>query len=107
LTTLNEPLFVAAAQALAMRTLQDGGKTDQDRLIYAFRRCVARPPTQQESEVLLKLLDKQRTRLSEGWLNAKELAGATPPPGATPSQLAAWTAVSRVLLNLDETITKE
>src|SRR5208283_2261217 len=67
LTTLNEPLFVEAAQALAMRTLKDGGKTDQDRITYAFRRCVARPPTQQESEVLLKLLDKQRTRLSEGW----------------------------------------
>jgi len=35
--------------------------------------------------VLLKLLDKQTTRLSEGWLNAKELAGAAPPPGATPT----------------------
>ncbi len=57
--------------------------------------------------MLLKLLEKQRTRLSEGWLNAKELAGAAPPSGATPTQLAAWTAVSRVLLNLDETITKE
>ena len=108
LTTLNEPLFVEAAQALAVRTLKDGGKTDQDRITYAFRRCVARPPTQQESELLLKLLEKQRLRLSEGWLNAKELAGAAPPPpGATPTQLAAWTAVSRVLLNLDETITKE
>ncbi len=107
LTTLNEPLFVEAAQALAMRTLKDGGTRDQDRIAYAFRLCVSRPPTGQETEVLLKLLDKQRTRLSEGWLSAKDLAGATPPPGSTPTQLAAWTAVSRVLLNLDETITKE
>jgi hypothetical protein len=86
LTTLNEPLFVEAAQALATRTLKDGGASDEARLAYAFRRCVARPPTGQESAVLLKFLDKQRTRLGE--------AGA-------------WTAVSRVLLNLDETITKE
>ena len=61
LTTLNEPLFVEAARALALRTLKEGGHTDQDRIAYAFRRCVARPPTPRESAVLLKLLDKQKT----------------------------------------------
>jgi hypothetical protein len=86
LTTLNEPLFVEAAQALATRALKDGGADDRARLVYAFRRCVARPPTPQESAVLMQFLDKQRKRLDE---------------------TGAWTAVSRVLLNLDETITKE
>jgi hypothetical protein len=113
LTTLNEPLFVESAQALALRTLREGGATDADRLTYAFRRCVARPPTATESAELLKLLNKQKQRLTDGWLSAWDLAGldVTHPPklpqGANPVQLAAWTSVTRVLLNLDETITKE
>ena len=42
LTTLNEPVFLEAARALAAHTLADGGRTDEQRLVYAFRRCVAR-----------------------------------------------------------------
>ena len=45
LTTLNEPLVVEAARALALRILDEGGTTDAERLTYAFRRCVSRPPT--------------------------------------------------------------
>ena len=45
LTTLNEPVFLEAARALAAHTLTDGGRTDDQRLIYAFRRCVARSPS--------------------------------------------------------------
>jgi hypothetical protein len=113
LTTLNEPLFVESAQALALRTLREGGRTDSDRLAYAFRRTLARRPTAQETEVLLGLLRRQTDRFSGSKLNAWDLAAANPskppplPEGATPAQLAGWTAVSRVLLNLDETITKE
>jgi len=113
LTTLNEALFIESAQALALKTLREGGATDAQRLTYAFRRCLARKPTAPESGELLKLLNKQKRRLTDGWLSALDLAGvdAAHPPalpaGATPVQLAAWTAVSRVLLNLDETITKE
>jgi mono/diheme cytochrome c family protein len=113
LTTLNEPLFLESAQALALRTLNEGGATDGQRMTYAFRRCVARTPTLQETAELLSLLRKQKQRLAEGWSSPWDLAGfdATKvpkmPKGATPVQLAAWTVVSRVLLNLDETITKE
>jgi hypothetical protein len=113
LVSLNEPLFMEAAKALALRTLQAGGTTDAERLTYAFRRCVARPPTPQETNELLSLLDKQKQHIAEGWISAYDLAAVDPanpprlPPGTTPTQLAAWTAVSRVLLNLDETITKE
>jgi len=113
LTTLNEPLFLESAQALALQTLSEGGATDGQRLAYAFRRCVARTPTPQESAELLSLLRKQKQRLAEGWTSPWDLAGfdATKAPkmpkGSTPVQLAAWTMVSRVLLNLDETITKE
>jgi mono/diheme cytochrome c family protein len=101
LTTLNEPLFMEASKALAKRVLEDGGKTDAQRLTYAFRRCVSRMPTPQESAELLGLLDRQTKRFAEGKLKSADLAGEDSP------QLAGWTVVSRVLLNLDETITKE
>ena len=113
LTTLNEPLFLEAAQALALRTLREGGNSDGDRLTYAFRRCLTRSPREAEREELLNLLAKQQGRLAQGWVNPWEIAGFDPklgsrlPDRATPVQLAAWTTVTRVLLNLDETITKE
>ncbi|MBK9166806.1 MAG: PSD1 domain-containing protein [Bryobacterales bacterium] len=84
LTTLNETVFVEAAQALAARAKREGGATDRDRLSYAFRLCVARPPSAAETDELLGLLARHDARSQDG-----------------------WTAVARVLLNLDETITKE
>jgi len=113
LTALNEPTFLECARALALRTLEEGGETDSAQLAYAFRRCVARPPTEREATLLLDLLHRQESRFAQADAKPWELAAADPnhppalPKGATPGQLAAWTAVSRVLLNLDETITKE
>jgi mono/diheme cytochrome c family protein len=113
LTTLNETLFVESAQALAARALREGGATDRDRVGYAFRLCTARPPTGAEADALLQLLAKEDRRIGDGWVSANEIAGLKPgaasalPSGATPRQLAAWTVVARVLLNLDETITVE
>jgi hypothetical protein len=109
----NEPLFVEAARALAWRTVQEGGRTDPQRLSFAFRRCVARPPTSAESAELLRLLEKEEQRFVSGSVNAWDLAAEDPshppplPAGVTAPQVAAWAAVSRVLLNLDEAITKE
>ncbi|MEO8129807.1 MAG: DUF1553 domain-containing protein, partial [Bryobacteraceae bacterium] len=113
LITLNEPIFVESARALALRTLREGGQNDADRLSYAFRLCVARTPTAAEADVLLTVLHNQAQRLASGWLSAREVTGFATgdksplPPGITPNSWAAWTVVSRVLLNLDETITKE
>ncbi len=113
LTSLNEPQFVEAAQALARRTVAEGGKTDEQRIRYAFRQVLSRAPNAKESRILLDLLAKQRARVAEGWVSATELAtgrNGTPgelPDGITPTTLAAYTAVSRALLNLDEAITKE
>ncbi len=113
LTTLNEPMFLEAARALALRTLRDGGKSDGQRLTYAFRRCVSREPNEKESGELLALLARQGRRFSEGavdpyaFIDLKPYQGSLLPGGATAAQVAAWTAVSRVILNLDETITKE
>ena len=59
LTSLNEPLFLECARALARQTMREGGATDSERLTYSFRRCVARPPTEKEAAALLTLLAKQ------------------------------------------------
>jgi mono/diheme cytochrome c family protein len=113
LVSLNEPLFVECSQALARKTLAEGGKTDEQRIAYAFRRALARQPQADELQELTALLSKERQRIADGWINATEVGTGTNaipkdlPPGATPTQLAAYTLVSRVLLNLDETITKE
>jgi len=113
MVTLNEPMFVECARALALKTLEDGGSSDESRISYAFRRTVSRPPNDAELKELLGLLDKERTRFAEGKLNPKEIttgnatAAKDPPEGVSPTQWAAYTVVSRVLLNLDETITKE
>ena len=109
LTTLNEPVFVDAAQALAKRVLKEGGASDEERLVYAFRLATARRPTGEESGVLLKLLAKEQHRIADGWLSALDLSGmrGAPLSDTTPTRAAAWSVVTRVILNLDETITKE
>jgi hypothetical protein len=113
LTTLNEPLFFECAQVLARITLAKAGPTDDERLRFAFRRCLTREPTNNETDLLLSLLAKQTERFSNGSLDPTPLLaddkaeGPTLPAGTDAAQLAGWTVVSRVLLNLDETITKE
>src|SRR5437879_5053051 len=111
LTTLNEPIFMDCARALASRALKEGGKSDAERLTYAFRLCVSRPPDDEEKTTLTALLGKERKRIADGALNAVEVAtGKKDAPlsgGPRADDLAAYTIVARVLLNLDETITKE
>jgi hypothetical protein len=113
LVALNEPIFMECAQALARKTLAEAGGTDEQRITYAFRRALARSPQADEMQELTALLNKQRKRIADGWVNPSEVAAGTSdiakdvPKGATPAQLAAYTIVSRALLNLDETISKE
>jgi hypothetical protein len=113
LTLLNEPISLESARALALLTLKEGGETDQDRLKFAFRRCLARTPAEDESRPLIALLDRETKRFASGAVNPWDLAIDKPeeaarlPATATPAQLAGWTVLARVLLNLDETITKE
>jgi hypothetical protein len=112
LATLNEVVFVECAQSLAKRSFSQG-TDDRERITYAFRRCVGRKPTPDELQELTSLLQREEKHLGEGWVDTGALATgksgpiADLPKGATPTQLAAYTVVSRVLLNLDETITKE
>ncbi len=112
LTTLNEALFVQCARALALQSVSCSSE-DATRLSFIFRRCTSREPTDKEASVLLSMLSKQYERWSSADTNPWELAADDPddppklPEGVSASQLAAWTAVARVVLNLDETITRE
>jgi len=112
LTSLNEPVFVEAAQGLALRILREGGATDAARADFAYRLCTARPIKPEEHAAVAGLLRDSRQRLADGWLNPWEIATGEPgrqptlPEGTTPQDAAAWTIVARVLLNLDETLTK-
>ncbi len=113
LTTLNETLFLECARSLARKTLADGGPNDAERVTLAFRRCTGRKPSPREREVLLAFLTKQIERFSAPGAKPWDLAADDPahppklPSGVSPAQGAAWTALARLLLNLDETITKE
>ena len=113
LVGLNETTFMECAQAFARKIVAEGGKTDADKIDFAFRRAVSRAPNKDERDELLALLEKERQHIADGWVNPNELAtgkselAANLPAGITPTQLAAYTVVSRVLLNLDETMTKE
>jgi hypothetical protein len=113
LTTLNEPIFLECARALALRTLREGGCDDAGRMQYAVRRCLSRWPTAAEAATLDELLHRQIRRFESPGADPWALAADDPtrkpelPKDCSPAQLAAWTAVSRVLLNLDEAITKE
>ncbi|MBM3823055.1 MAG: DUF1553 domain-containing protein [Verrucomicrobia bacterium] len=112
LVALNDPVFVECAQALAKTTLDHGGNSDSERVRYAFRRVLSRAPSKDEERELRGLVERQSKRLAEGWISASEIAtGKSAPPqglkGSSPTQWAAYTVLARVLLNLDETMTKE
>jgi mono/diheme cytochrome c family protein len=109
LTTLNDPAFFAAARALAARLLREAGKSDAERADYAFRLCTARPPAAAERARLLSFYEEQLARLRGDREAARAIAGDTAGETAPESLAAraAWTLVANVVLNLDETLTKE
>jgi len=107
LTLLNDAVFVEAAQALARRVVAEVDGPTEARVSHAFRLCLARPPRPDELRRLSAFYDRQRARFRAGELDAAKATGATPKGDEDLSDLAAWTAVARALLNLDETVTKE
>lgn len=110
LTTLNDPAFVEAARVFAQNLLKDGPANPNERLTVAFRTATSRYPNEAESTTLRALL-KEQLHLYRADLDAASqlVANGQYPQaeGLDPAEHAAWTAVCNVLLNLDETITKE
>ncbi len=109
LALMNDPTYVEASRALAQRALLEGGPDPASKLTYAFRLATTRKPTGKETKVLRTLLDQ---RLASFRLNPKtalELlaVGESPrDPALDPVELAAWTTVTSVIFNLDETVNK-
>jgi len=110
LTLMNDVTYLEAARALAQRMLSEGGDTPESRIAFAFRLATSRAPTLPERQVLLgsfhNYLDRYRTDpeaarklLSQGeWKHNPELDAG---------ELAAYAGVGSLILNLDETITKQ
>ena len=108
--TLNDPVYVEAAQALARRIVREGGTSIDDRVRYGLQLCLCRPPRPEQVEPLSSLYPARassataRTPRPPGAL-ATEPLGPVPARDG-PAELAAWTAVANVLLNLDGVLTK-
>jgi mono/diheme cytochrome c family protein len=109
LALMNDPTYVEAARALAQRTLLEGGKDRDARLAYAFRLATARIPTGKEVKVLRRLLGDRVQSFRKDRASAMKLLAvgeSARDARIDPAELAAWTTVTSVILNLDETITK-
>jgi hypothetical protein len=108
LVTLNDPVYVEAAQGLARRIAAHPG-SPRERVLYAFRSCLTRAPREPESQRLVDLYERARKQMAASPANALDLA-TNPlgplPVGANAAELAAWTVVANVLLNLDETLAR-
>jgi len=109
LTLLNDPIFVEAARKLAERSIKEGGASPAGRLDFAFRLATGRAPDDQERLILRKTLDQMLAAYRTDATGAEALlgVGASPRDPAIPAaELAAYTAVANMILNMDEVITK-
>ncbi len=105
LTLLNDEAYVEMAQALASRVLREKQTSDAERLTRAFRLSLARAPKPGELNLLTRLLALQREQLTDA--EAAKLAPQQFSTGLSAREFAAWETVARVLMNLDEFITRE
>jgi uncharacterized protein DUF1553/uncharacterized protein DUF1549/cytochrome c len=104
LTMANDETFIEMARALGQRAFQNG-TSDHDRIGFAFRLCFARTAAPSELTRLAEYVKQQRHSFASSPENARKLAGNS---AIKPTEdAAAWTALARVLLNLDEFITRE
>ncbi len=109
LVLLNDPSYVESARAFAVRIVKEGGNTTDARLAWAWKQAVARTPSAEELVTVRALFDKHLAQYKADTKAAEALlkAGVSPAPQAADiAELAAWTSVARVLLNLHETITR-
>jgi hypothetical protein len=109
LVTLNDPVYVEAAQALGRRMVREGGTTIEAKVRHGFRLCLTRPPRDEELRRLADLFRRARAEFAAHPKDAQEAATeplGPVPAGMDPVDLAACTVVGNVLLNLDEMFAK-
>ena len=112
LSLLNDPALVECSQALAQAVARSGLHNDRDRLASLMRVCLSRDPSRSDRDVLLRLLQSQRSELKTNRSLSAQIVGLTdadlqPQDDAWVIEAAAWTVVARVVMNLDEFITRE
>lgn len=110
LTLMNDITYVEAARILAERVIKEAGDLPQYRLAHAFRMATSRTPTKAELEALLSLFEKVTGKFQKDSAAAKQLleVGEMPrDPAINEAELASYTAIMNVILNLDEVLTKE
>lgn len=109
LVLLNDPTYVEAARVFGQRILVKGGKSSEERIRYAIREALQRPARDEELTVLQELLERHWTQYKADPAAAQALlrvGHSATPEVASPSELAAWTSVAQVILNLHESITR-
>jgi hypothetical protein len=109
LVLLNDPIYVEAARVFAEHIVREGGPDAAGRMRWAYRRALSREPSPREQKLLDELLARHRAEFRADPEAARKLirTGDWPVPAdVDPAELAAWTSVARVLLNLHETITR-
>ena len=108
LTLMNDVQFVEAARNLATRILIQGGATTDERIRFAFRLSTSRRPTDDEVAVLRSIYEQQLSEYQvhpEAATKLISLGESPRPEQADPAELAAWTMVANLILNLDESVT--
>ena len=109
LALLNDPSILECARVFAVRIVREGGKDDAERIRWAWRQALSREPEEREVAALNRLLGASRKQYAGDAAAAAKLTsiGLTPRPAdINMGELAAWTAVGRVLFNLDEAISR-
>lgn len=110
LVLMNDPTFVEASRALAQRMMTEAADRPEAKVDFAFELATSRKPDAQDRDVLLKLFQRQHNLFSNSPQSSVDLlsVGESPRDGTLDAAThAAWTVVANVILNMDETITKE
>jgi Protein of unknown function (DUF1553) len=109
LVLLNDPTYVEASRALAARVIHEGGSNFEDRLNFVYELALDRKPRHDEVVLLASLYEKHLKEYSSASAEATKLltvGDSLAPKDLSAPELAAWTSVARVILNLHETITR-
>ena len=107
LTLLNDPSYVETARVFASRIIQEGGESVVERINWAYQWTLSRSPAPKELEIVTNLYEKHQAEYTTHVDAADALVATGEAPmleGIEPAELAAWTSVARVILNLHETI---
>ena len=110
LNLMNDVTYVEAARKLAERMMNEGGESPAERLDYGFRLAAAREPGEAEREILRRSLNRYFDRFQTTPADAEQILSAGESPrneNLEPAEHAAYAAVASMILNLDETVTKQ